>query len=64
MIEANPVVCVCTSVREDELSQLIHLGITTVEGLREASAANTGCGGCLEDLEMLIEEHAHLQIDG
>lgn len=58
MIDANPIICVCKSVREDELTELIRTGITTIEGLRQASAANTGCGGCLEDLEFLIEEEA------
>jgi bacterioferritin-associated ferredoxin/ribosome-associated toxin RatA of RatAB toxin-antitoxin module len=55
----DPVVCVCAGVVESELTALIDGGCTTVDALRAACGANTGCGGCRTDLEELIEETHH-----
>jgi NAD(P)H-nitrite reductase large subunit len=54
----DPVVCVCAGVHEEELTSLIRAGVRTIDGIRMRCRANTGCGGCREDIEELIDDLA------
>lgn len=49
-------VCMCLAVTESEVHACIRDGARTVEALSKESLAGTGCGGCLERVEMILEE--------
>lgn len=53
----DPVVCLCAGVGEGRLAALIRGGTRTVEALRAACGAGTGCGGCLDDVLELLADH-------
>jgi NAD(P)H-nitrite reductase large subunit len=57
----DPVVCVCAGLSENDLVRLIRSGAGTVEILRSAGGANTGCGGCREELEELLDDFAPIR---
>ena len=49
-------VCKCHNVNVGALEDAISAGsLTTVEALAEATHASTGCGGCRDTLEQMIE---------
>jgi NAD(P)H-nitrite reductase large subunit len=43
-------------VTEDEIVASIRDGATTLDAVRDACDANTGCGGCTEDVEELLRD--------
>ncbi|MGW0330822.1 (2Fe-2S)-binding protein [Streptomyces sp. NPDC003011] len=51
----DPLVCLCARVPESVILAARASGIRDVPALRQATAANTGCGDCLTDLEELLE---------
>ncbi len=55
--EKDPIICYCIGVRKSTLVQSIKEGNTTVEALRGATRAGSGCRGCISDLEKLIADH-------
>ncbi|MET9628336.1 (2Fe-2S)-binding protein [Lentzea sp. NPDC006480] len=54
----DPVICVCAHVTEDVIISAIGRGARTLEAVRVACQANTGCGGCAGDIEELLEDFA------
>jgi bacterioferritin-associated ferredoxin len=54
----DPVICVCRGVTENEICAVIAAGARTLPQVRMACGANTGCGGCADDIEELIEDAA------
>ncbi|MGQ0839456.1 (2Fe-2S)-binding protein [Actinokineospora sp.] len=56
MIPADPIVCVCARVSEDTVLAAIHAGARTISDIRTSCGANTGCGGCADDIGELLEE--------
>ena len=53
--DADPLVCACNGVRR---SAILGCGETTVDGVRKATRAATGCGGCSGAVAALLEEPA------
>ena len=49
-------VCVCHRVRDCELRAAVRRGARTVESVGDACGAGTGCGGCLERIDELVEQ--------
>jgi bacterioferritin-associated ferredoxin len=49
-------VCMCLAVTESEIRGCIRAGARTVEEVSECSLAGTGCGGCLDNVEALLED--------
>jgi bacterioferritin-associated ferredoxin len=49
-------VCMCRAVTEAHIRTCIRAGATTLEELSERSRAGTGCGGCLDSVEMILED--------
>ncbi|QVK21835.1 (2Fe-2S)-binding protein [Mycoplasmatota bacterium] len=45
-------------VDEETIVAKIKDGANTVEKIQEETSAGTGCGGCIPQLEELIEKHA------
>jgi NAD(P)H-nitrite reductase large subunit len=52
----DPRICYCMKIHRDELAAAIAAGAHTVEALREATTAGTGCGTCRSELLMLLQE--------
>jgi len=49
-------VCICAAVTEPEVRDCIMAGARTAEDIGDRCAAGTGCGSCLERLDLLVEE--------
>lgn len=52
------VVCGCFNVTEEEIRKAVKNGAHTVEAVGEATNAGTGCGGCLSQIQEIIDEEA------
>ncbi len=52
------VICSCQAVSDRAVRAAIAEGAATVEDVGARCAAATGCGGCWNELERLIEEYA------
>ncbi|HEY2285499.1 MAG TPA: (2Fe-2S)-binding protein [Streptosporangiaceae bacterium] len=51
--------CICRAVTEDQVCAAIDEGATTTDAVAEATRAGTGCGGCRDYIEDMIEERCH-----
>jgi bacterioferritin-associated ferredoxin len=49
-------VCMCRAVTEAHIRACIRAGANTVEEISEQSRAGTGCGGCLDNVETILED--------
>jgi len=49
-------VCLCVAVTEGEVRDCVRAGARTVEEVSRLSDACTGCGGCRETIEMILED--------
>ncbi len=52
----NPRICYCMKIHREELAAAIAAGAHTVEALRQATTAGTGCGTCRSELLGLLRE--------
>ncbi|MBB5021993.1 (2Fe-2S)-binding protein [Desulfurispira natronophila] len=51
-------VCHCMDVDRDTIVAAIKdQKLTTVEDVQDATSAGTGCGGCIPEIETLLEEN-------
>ena len=50
-------ICACMQIDEETIVAKIKQGADTLEKIQEETGAGTGCGGCIEDIEKLIEEN-------
>ena len=57
-MKRDEIVCNCMGVTAGEIQDAIEGGASTVEEVQEATGAGTVCGGCLEEIQMLVEELA------
>lgn len=53
---SNPRICYCMKVHRRELAAAILAGAHTIEALRQATTAGTGCGTCRSELLALLRE--------
>jgi bacterioferritin-associated ferredoxin len=51
-------VCICAAVTEARVRACIDAGACTAEEIGKRCEAGTGCGSCLDRLDILIEERA------
>ena len=56
-------VCMCRAVTEAHIRKCIRAGASTVEEVSEQSLAGTGCGGCLETVETILEDGGVLRLN-
>lgn len=49
-------VCMCRAVTESQILACMRAGADTVEEVGELTRAGTGCGGCLDTVEMILED--------
>jgi len=52
----DPRICYCMKIHREELAAAIAAGAHTVEALRQATTAGTGCGTCRSELLGLLRE--------
>jgi len=48
--------CICAAVPANDVYRCIGAGACTVEEIGEQCQAGTGCGGCHDTLEIMIDE--------
>lgn len=49
-------VCMCFGITEEAIRNAIKNGAKTVEAVGEATQAGTGCGGCVDRIQEIIDE--------
>lgn len=54
--DEDPRICYCMKVHRQTLLAAIRAGADTVEALRQATRAGTGCGTCRSELLELLQE--------
>jgi NAD(P)H-nitrite reductase large subunit len=52
----DPRICYCMKIHRQELRSAISAGARTVEALRQATTAGTGCATCRSELLALLRE--------
>lgn len=50
------IVCQCFDVEEDVIREAIKNGAHTVEEVGDITQAGTGCGGCQDMIQKIIDE--------
>lgn len=48
-------ICFCYGINDDEIRDAIRQGCCTLEDIRSKTKANTGCGGCLEEVLKILQ---------
>lgn len=51
----NKIVCECFGVTNGQIRDAVWEGATTLEEVAEKTGAGTGCGGCNDDLQRLVD---------
>ena len=57
-MKRDEIVCNCMGVTAGEIQDAIEGGASTVEEVQEATGAGAVCGGCLEEIQKMVEELA------
>ncbi|RKJ00292.1 (2Fe-2S)-binding protein [bacterium D16-54] len=57
-MDRDEIVCNCMGVTAGEIQDAIEGGASTVEQVQEVTGAGTVCGGCLEEIQKMVEELA------
>ncbi len=53
-------ICHCNGIMKSEIVKaIVEKGLTTVEGVQDATLAGTTCGGCIPDIEDILKEINH-----
>jgi len=56
-MEDDVLICNCNEVYKSEIIKAIkEKGLKTVEEVGEETLAGTGCGGCQEDIQAILDE--------
>jgi NAD(P)H-nitrite reductase large subunit len=51
-------ICFCYSITESQIVAAIQNGAESLMEIRRVTYANTGCGGCGEEVKKLLRKHA------
>lgn len=55
---SEEIICNCMGVsKEDIIKAIKEKGCKTVEDIQEETDAGTGCGGCLDDIQEILDEN-------
>ena len=49
-------ICICKAVTDEEIRKCITRGAKTVEDVQEKTKAGTQCGGCIEEVQEVLNE--------
>jgi NAD(P)H-nitrite reductase large subunit len=55
--ELDMVICDCSGTTKRKILQLIEEGSDTVDAVSRKTGAQSGCGGCEYDLELIFQQH-------
>ena len=55
-MDLNETICFCNDVTDGMIKAEIESGAKTLEDVQEATGAGTACGGCLDNIQALIDE--------
>lgn len=55
-MDLNETVCFCNDVTKGMIKDAVDAGAKTLEEVQEATGAGTVCGGCLDDVQTVIDE--------
>ncbi len=55
-MDRDEIVCNCMGVTAGEIQDAIEAGARTVEEIQEATGAGTVCGGCVGEIQQMLEE--------
>ena len=56
MREKDEIICFCQDITYEEIVTAIKNGAHTVDDIGDVTEAGITCGGCIEDLEEILEE--------
>lgn len=54
MAPRGPTVCFCCDVRQNDILDAVQTGCTTVHGIGVATRAGTNCGGCQNEIGLIV----------
>ncbi len=53
----DPIICTCNEITESEIAKAIRdQKLKTIEEVGDATTAGTVCGGCVDDIFLLLEK--------
>lgn len=52
----SEVICHCVGTTKEEIVEAVKAGADTVEKVTDATQAGSGCGGCIDQIEAIINE--------
>ena len=55
-MDLNETICFCNDVTAGMIKDAIESGAKTLEDVQEATGAGIACGGCLDNIQALIDE--------
>jgi nitrite reductase (NADH) large subunit len=56
MRDKDEIVCHCQEVTYQEIVDAFNSGADTIDKIGDVTEAGTACGGCIEDIEEILEE--------
>lgn len=55
---SEEIICHCMGVSKETIVKAIkEKGCKTVEDIQEETEAGTGCGGCIDDIQAILDEN-------
>lgn len=54
-MDLNKIVCNCMSVTNGDIKEAVYSGASTLEEVQEATGAGTVCGGCIDDVQRVVD---------
>lgn len=52
----DEIICNCMSVTSGMIKDAVDAGASTLEEVQDATGAGTVCGGCVEEVRLLVEQ--------
>ncbi len=53
----DPIICTCNEITQSEIEKAIRdQKLKTIEEVGDATSAGTVCGGCVDDIFLLLEK--------
>ena len=55
-MDLDKVICYCQNITNGMIKEAVDGGADTLEKVQEVTGAGTVCGGCVENIEHLVEQ--------
>jgi bacterioferritin-associated ferredoxin len=56
------IVCICKSVRTEDIDNAIEQGASTIEDVRETTGATSCCGKCQFKVNRALHDAGHIEL--